>query len=62
MEGAVRQGDRSKAALEAFATELNQTPSDIARVVGRQETEDGGPELAEFLVPLEEQINAWRQP
>ena len=61
LEGMVHKGDFSKAVLDAFATELNQTPPEIARIVGRRETEDCQPELAEFLVPLEEQINAWRQ-
>ena len=61
MEGMVQQGDRSKAALDALAAELSQTAPGIARTVGRRETEDNQPELAEFLVPLEEQINAWRQ-
>ena len=61
MAGMVRQGDHSKAALEAFATELSQTGPGIARIAGRRETQDSQPELAEFLVPLGERINAWRQ-
>ena len=61
MAGMVRQGDHSKAALEAFAAELSQTVPGIARIAGRRETQDSQPELAEFLVPLGEQINAWRQ-
>ena len=61
MEGMVQQGDPSKAVLEAFAAELNQTPPEIARLVGRRETEDRQSDLAEFLVSLEEQINDWRQ-
>lgn len=61
MEGMVQQGDLSKAVLDAFATKLNQMPAHIARIVGRRETEDHQPHLAEFLVPLEEQITAWRQ-
>ena len=59
--GMVRQGDHSKAALEAFAAELSQTGPGIARIAGRRETQDSQPELAEFLVPLGERINAWRQ-
>ena len=59
--GMVRQGDYSKAALEAFAAELSQTGPGIARIAGRRETQDSQPELAEFLVPLGERINAWRQ-
>ena len=61
MAGMVRQGDHSKAALEAFAAELSQTVPGIARIAGRRETQDSQPELAEFLVPLGEQISAWRQ-
>lgn len=61
MEGMVQQGDPSKAVLEAFAAELNQNPPEIARIVGRRETEDHRPDIAEFLASLEEQINAWRQ-
>ena len=59
--GMVRQGDHSRAALEAFAAELSQTGPGIARIAGRRETQDSQPELAEFLVPLGERINAWRQ-
>ncbi len=61
MEGMVQQGDRSKAELEAFASESNRTTPEIARIVGRQETEESGVEIAEFLVSLEDQIGAWRQ-
>ena len=61
MEGMVQQGDRSKAELEAFASESNRTTPEIARIVGRQETEESGVELAEFLISLEDQIAAWRQ-
>ena len=61
MEGMVQQGDLSKAMLEAFAEELSQTVPEIARIVGRQETMDNQPDLAEFLILLREQINAWRQ-
>jgi hypothetical protein len=61
MEGMVQQGDRSKAELEAFASESNRTTPEIARIVGRQETEESGVEMAEFLVSLEDQIGAWRQ-
>ena len=59
--GMVRQGDHSRAALEAFAAELSQTGPGIARIAGRRETQDSQPELAEFLVPLGERIDAWRQ-
>jgi hypothetical protein len=58
MAGMVRQGDHSKAALEAFAAELSQTGPGIARIAGRRETQDSQPELAEFLVPLGERIDA----
>ena len=61
MEGMVQQGDRSKAALEALAEALSQTAPGIARIIGRRETEESQPDLAEFLVLLEEQISARRQ-
>ena len=61
MEGMVQQGDHSKAAFEAFAEELSQTAPGIARIVGRRETEESQPGLAEFLIPLEEQVSAWGQ-
>lgn len=61
MEGMIQQGDRSKAALEALAVELSQTVPGIARIVGQRETEENQPDLAEFLILLEEQISAWRQ-
>ena len=61
MEGMVQQGDRSKVMIAALAVELSQTVPGIARIVGRRETEADRSELAEFLVPLEEEINVWRQ-
>ena len=61
MEGAVRKQHPAKANLEAFATEIGRSSPEIGRIVGKQETERRGEEIAEFLVQLEEQINAWRQ-
>ena len=61
MEGAVRQQHPAKANLEAFATEIGRSSPEIARIVGRHETEGRGKEIAELLVQLEEQIDAWRR-
>ena len=61
MEGAVRQQHPAKANLEAFATEIGRSSPEIGRIVGKQETERRGEGIAELLVQLEEQINAWRQ-
>ena len=62
VSGAVSQQDRDKTALEAFASELNRTVPDIARIVGQREAEANMGEVANLLVQLEEQINAWREP
>ena len=61
MEGAVRQQHPTKANLEALATEIGRSPSEIGRLVGRHETGRSGEGIAELLVQLEEQINAWRR-
>ena len=59
MEGAVHQRHPAKANLEAFASEIGRSPSEIGRIVGRHETERHGEGIVEFLVQLEEQIDAW---
>ena len=61
MEGAVQRRHPAKANLEAFASEIGRSPSEIGRIAGRYETERRGGGIAEFLVQLEEQINAWRR-
>ena len=61
MDGMVQSRDHSKALLEAFAYEWNRDVTDIARIVGRCETEDSASDMSEFLASLEEQIVAWRQ-
>ena len=61
LEGAVHQRRPAKANLEAFASEVGRSPSEIGRIVGRHETEGRGEGIAELLVQLEEQIDAWRQ-
>ena len=61
MEGAVQQQDPAKANLDAFASEVGRSASEIGRIVGRHETERHGEGIAEFLVQLEEQIDAWRR-
>ena len=61
LEGAVQRRHPAKANLEAFASEIGRSPSEIGRIVGRHETERHGEGVAELLVQLEEQINAWRR-
>ena len=61
LEGAVHQRRPVKANLEAFASEVGRSPSEIGRIVGRHETEGRGEGIAELLVRLEEQIDAWRR-
>ncbi len=60
MEGAVRQQHPAKDNLEAFASEVGRSTSEIARIVGKHETEGRREGIAELLVQLEEQIGAWR--
>ena len=61
LEGAVQRRHPAKAKLEAFASEIGRSPSEIGRIVGRHETEKRGEGIAELLVQLEEQIDAWRR-
>ena len=61
MEGAVRRRHPAKENLEAFASEVGRFTSEIGRTVGRHETETHGEGIAELLVQLEEQIDAWRR-
>ena len=57
--GAVQQRGVAKAALSAFADNLDRTVPDIARIVGHREAEKG--KISEFVVGLKEQIDRWRQ-
>ena len=63
MEGAVRRRRpaKGKGNLEAFAFEIGRSASEIGRIVGRHETERCGEGIAELLVQLKEQIDAWRR-
>ena len=61
MEGAVQRQHPAKANLEDFTSEIGRSPSEIGRIAGRHETERRGGGIAEFLVQMEEQINAWRR-
>ena len=47
--------------VRALSDELTRTVPDIARIVGRLETEADRGEMAAFSVGLAEQIDAWRQ-
>ena len=58
LEGAVRQRDAAKTSMGAFAEEVGRTVPEIARIVGRRESErDAIPELR---IGLQEQIERWR--
>ena len=61
MEGAVRQRHPAKDDLEALASEVGRSVSEIGRIVGTHETERRGEGISELLVQLEEQIDAWRR-
>ncbi len=57
----VQQRDVAKTRLDALASEVNRAPAEIARIVGQMETENRDREIAEFLIPFQEQITNWRQ-
>ena len=61
MEGVVRQRHPAKDNLEAFASEVGRSASEIGRTVGKRETEKHGEGIAELLAQLEDQIAAWRR-
>ena len=58
VEGAVQQRDTAKAALMAFARDIERTVPEIARSVGRREAEKDA--IPELLLALKEQIGRWR--
>ena len=61
IEGTLKKpGERAKYPIEALADELNRSVSEIARIVGRLQSEKYSRQMSEFLVPLKEQINLWR--
>ena len=57
----VRSQDIPKAKLAILADELNRSAPEVARIVGKLETEQNGKTISEFRIGLEEQINSWRQ-
>lgn len=61
VDGAVRQQNPDKIALEELSLEIERSVSEIARIVGQHEAQRSHGEAATFLVQLEEQIMAWRQ-
>ena len=61
LEGAVRQRHPAKEDLEAFASEIGRSASEIGRIVARHEAERRREGIAELVVQLEEQIDAWRR-
>ena len=61
MEGAVKGRQMDKSLLEALAEEVQRTPAELGRIVGKQDAERGHPGMTEFLNQLGEQIGAWRR-
>ena len=59
VEGALQQRDRAKAAVQAFAEDIEGTVPEIARRVARSEA--NSKEMTEFLTALREQISSWRR-
>ena len=61
MEGSLAKESPAKQMVDALARELNRSVADLARVVGRQEAESGGYEVADLVRGLEERIGLWRK-
>ena len=61
VSGSLKQEDRDKTAIGAFAEEINRSSPDIARIVGHHEAQSPQGELVALLAEVEEMINAWRQ-
>ena len=61
LAGSVQQRDRTKAALRAFAEQVNRSESELARTVAQRETAAGRAPMASFRIELREQIEAWRR-
>ena len=59
VEGAVQQRDVARAAVGAFAEDINRTVPEIARTVGRTEAEKNA--IPELVFALKEQIGRWRR-
>ena len=57
-EGAVQQRDHAKTSMGVFATEVQRSVPEIARIVGRKEAEQNA--IPELLSDLKEQISRWR--
>lgn len=60
-DATTRPRDVPKAMVRALSDELTRTVPQIARIVGKRETEAARGEMAAFSVGLAEQIDAWRQ-
>ena len=61
LEGAVKGRDVGKSLLDALCEEVQRTPEELGRIVGRHDAEAGHAALTEFLDQLEHQIEAWRR-
>ncbi len=61
VEGGVKQKDSHKNALRGLSNELSRPTPEIARIVGKQESQSRRGGVAELLAQLQERINAWRQ-
>ena len=60
-EGSLEKGSPTKQMIDALAGQLNRSVVDLARIVGRQEAESGGYEVADLVRGLEERIGLWRE-
>lgn len=60
-DATTRPQDVPKAMVRALSDESTRSVPDIARIVGKLETEAARGEMAAFSVGLTEQIDAWRQ-
>ena len=61
MEGAVKGRQMDKSLLEALAEEVQRTPAELGRIVGRQDAEARHSGMTEFINEMERQIDAWRR-
>lgn len=50
-----------KSLLEALAEEVQRTPAELGRIVGRQDAEAHHSGMTEFINEMERQIDAWRR-
>ena len=61
MEGAVKGRQMDKSLLEALAEEVQRTPAEVGRIVGRHDAKASHPGMMDLLNEMERQIDAWRR-